>query len=233
MRVGESARLRTVSAVDAVTEALRDEVLADPESVGPLTEVAVAGRYDVARPTAKAAIERLVSDGMLVRGPSKTARVPSLGLEDVADLYRLRTCLEQEALARITPLATVPEEAIEANERIRALGPVSSPRLVASDLAFHASLVAASGSARLERLYGAIMGEVRLSMAQVQAAHLLDAASIAQEHAAILERINECDVAGALDVIRAHLARTEAALTQHLSPGTDSTTGPSADRSSS
>lgn len=210
-------RIRTVSAVDAVTEALRDEVLADPKQVGRLTEVGVAGRYDVARPTAKAAIERLVFEGVLIRGASKTARVPRLGLEDVTDLYRLRTCLETEALDRIAPGGIVPESAVEANERIRALGAVSSPRLVASDLGFHASLVAAAGSARLERLYGSIMSEVRLSMAQVQAAHLLDAASIAAEHAAILARVRERDVTGAVEAVRVHLRRTEHALTRHLS----------------
>lgn len=121
-----------------------------------------------------------------------------------------------EAVDRIAPLGTVPDEAVEANARIGALGPVSSPRLAAADLAFHASLVATAGSPRLERLHGAIMGEVRLSMAQVQAAHLLDAASIATEHAEILARIRRRDVAGAVAAVRRHLMRTESALAQHL-----------------
>ncbi|XVQ15000.1 GntR family transcriptional regulator [Spirillospora sp. CA-255316] len=216
MPVEQTRKLRTVSAVDAVAEALRDDVLAGWESVGPLTETGVAGRYDVARPTAKAAIERLVAEGILIRGASKTARVPRIGIDDIVDLYRLRTCLEVETLERIAVEGEVPEEAVEANNRIQALGPVSSPRLVSSDLAFHTSLVAATGSTRLERLYGSIMGEVRLSMAQVQAAHLLDAASIATEHAEILARVAQRDVSGAVHAIRVHLSRTEQALTHYL-----------------
>jgi len=48
-----------------------------------LPEVSVAQMFDVARPTAKAAIEQLVHIGMLRRLRNKTARVP---LFDAADI---------------------------------------------------------------------------------------------------------------------------------------------------
>ena len=208
--------IRTVSVVDAVAGALRDEVFADPADTEPMTEAAVALRYEVARPTAKAAIEQLVSEGILVRGPNKTARVPRLGVEDVTDLYRLRTLLEVEAVGSLATTGAVPVEADAVNDRIRALGEVSTPSLVLSDIGFHESLVAAAGSPRLERIYRSIMGEIRLTMAQVQAAHLLDAASIATDHQRITDRIRAGDAAGALTAVRSHLGVTERLLTRHV-----------------
>jgi DNA-binding GntR family transcriptional regulator len=55
-----------------------------------LAEVSVAQMFDVARPTAKAAIEQLVHVGQLRRMRNKTARVPLLNANDVADLYLSR-----------------------------------------------------------------------------------------------------------------------------------------------
>ena len=75
------------SVIDAVADDLRNQVLDRvfaPDS--PLTEADVAARYDIARATAKAAIERLVSEKVLVRKNHKTARVVSLGPDDVRDI---------------------------------------------------------------------------------------------------------------------------------------------------
>ena len=52
--------LRVVSVVDAIADNLRDGILAGELMPGTaLTESDVAGRYDVARPTAKAALEKV------------------------------------------------------------------------------------------------------------------------------------------------------------------------------
>ncbi len=64
------------SLVDAVVEDLRTLVVTGELAPGtPLTELDVATRYDVARASARAAIERLTSDNVLVRANHKTARV--------------------------------------------------------------------------------------------------------------------------------------------------------------
>jgi hypothetical protein len=44
----------------------------------------------MARPTAKAALERLVYEGILRRATNKTARVPLMDADDIRDLYYSR-----------------------------------------------------------------------------------------------------------------------------------------------
>jgi DNA-binding GntR family transcriptional regulator len=58
----------TVTMPDAIVDALRSRIIDQSEPPGAtITESAVALRFGVARPTAKLAIERLVSDGLLRR----------------------------------------------------------------------------------------------------------------------------------------------------------------------
>ena len=70
-------RVQPLSIVDAIADDIRGNLFngALPGSTQ-LTEAEVATTYDVARPTAKAAIEKLVAEGLLLRGTHKTARVP-------------------------------------------------------------------------------------------------------------------------------------------------------------
>ena len=75
-----AGRIAAVSIVDAVASDLRSRIFAGELGSGDaLTESEVASAYDVARPTAKAAIEKLVAEGLLDRGTHKTARVVELG----------------------------------------------------------------------------------------------------------------------------------------------------------
>ena len=58
-----------------------------------VTERGLAEWFSVARPTAKAAVERLVHDGLLQRSENTTARVQVLGVEDVRDLGDVTSAL--------------------------------------------------------------------------------------------------------------------------------------------
>lgn len=108
----------------AVNEAVREHVLTRQEPPGaPVTEQAIADRFGVARPAAKAALERLVAEGLLRRTEHKTARVPSLTREDIVDLYANRATLEVAALANLatavaTGAAPVPPAALSAQREL-------------------------------------------------------------------------------------------------------------------
>jgi len=88
---------------------------------------------------------------------------------------------------------------------------------VEPDMRFHAVLVEAVGSERLQRMYGSLVDEVRLCMSQVQGRSLLAVEVIAAEHDEILARLVAGDGEGAVRVLEGHLgrasARLEAALT--------------------
>jgi DNA-binding GntR family transcriptional regulator len=184
----------TVSVVDALANDLRRRLFAGELPSGSLvTEALLVEDYNVARSTSKAAIEKLAAEGLLERGAYRSARVPVLSVEDVRDIYRTRLRLEGSALRELAAQHRSPTAAADANERVRRSGAaIAVGGYVASvepDMQFHASLVEAVGSPRLERMYRSLVDEVRVCMAQVQGRKLLSVEQIAAEHQEILEHL--------------------------------------------
>jgi len=202
--------LETRSVVDALRTELQKQILRGFISPGAaLTELSVAQKFDVARPTAKAAIEQLVHIGLLRRMRNKSARIPRLDASDIPDIYLSRSVIECAAARILAERGEVPVGAIAAIERFRAAiaaGHAVSG-LVENDVEFHRALVAATKSPRLRRLHDAVIGEAHLCMAQVQIHHLLHPQVIAEEHMRILSLIAERNVSAASAETNAHLAQ--------------------------
>lgn len=218
-----SPKLEVQSLVDALYVAVRNRVLAG-ELVGgePVTEKNLSTQYDVARPTAKAVIERLTHEGLLVRGAHKTARVRIMAVDDIRDLYYSRGFLEREAVQALARERNVPAQALAAIDEMKdALSQHSVMDVVTTDIAFHRALLETLGSRRVMRMYLSLMGEVQLCMAQVQTNRLLRAAVILDEHNGILEAVAEGDDERAAQNMSAHLNRACNELTTHLATGGD------------
>ncbi|QTX03399.1 GntR family transcriptional regulator [Agromyces archimandritae] len=211
------AKLAVVSVIDAVTEQLRSRVLSGELAPGaPLAEVEVAEAYDVARPTAKAAIENLVRERLLDRSAHKTARVVRLTPEDVRDIYRTREIVESEVLRRLAAAGEAPAAALAANSEIAALADGSPSEIVDPDMRFHRSLIDAVGSERVSRLYDSLASEVVFCMSQVQGASLLPTAVIAGEHEELLRLIRAGDGDAAAALLAVHLGRARERLVGRL-----------------
>ena len=206
------------SLIDSLQAALRGKILTGEIPGGTrLTEMDVASQYSVSRPSAKAAVERLVHDGLLQRSTNKTARVPILGLDDIRDLYYARGMLEREVMAELARHKHVPHSATTSLDQLRSLVDAPDlPAVVEADIAFHRALVNALQSRRMTRLYESLAGEVHLCMAQVQAHHLVHPSHIVEEHEAILDAIAAGDVERAVREITEHLDRASKVLTGHL-----------------
>ncbi|MGU3497382.1 GntR family transcriptional regulator [Mycobacterium sp. C31M] len=200
--------IRVVSVVDAIADNLRDAILGGELRPGtPLTETDVATRYEVARPTAKAAIEKLVADMLLERPNHKTARVRTLGPDDVRDIYRTRATIESSVLRQLAVGRLVPEGTREANNAIREIADGSAFAVVKPDMAFHTALIDGAGSERTSRLYRTLASEVTLCMSQVQGRSLLDTRMIVAEHDGLLDFVAAGDGAGAAALLDTHLSR--------------------------
>jgi DNA-binding GntR family transcriptional regulator len=210
-------RVQPLSIVDAIADDIRGNLFngALPGSTQ-LTEAEVATTYDVARPTAKAAIEKLVAEGLLLRGTHKTARVPELGPDEVRDLYFSRLCIESEVVRRLAAGRILPEALIRANNDVVAVQTASGLEVTEPVIRFHLALVGALGSPRLTRVFGTLMGEMRLCMAQMNYRRLLHADLIAEEHKVILEQIAAGDPDGAVAALAAHLRLAENRLVPSL-----------------
>lgn len=203
-------RVQALSIVDAVAGDMRSKLFAgDLVSDAQLTEGDVASRYGVARPTAKASIEKLVAEGLLVRGANRSARVPVLGSDDVRDLYFARRTIEGEVVRQLARRHSLPAEATKADADTLATGDEAGSVIIESVTRFHVSLVNAVGSARLSRLFATLMGEMQLCMVQMRSRRLLQGAAIVDEHKAISAHIQAGDADAAVQALFDHLARSE------------------------
>ena len=225
-----AGRISAVSIVEAVASDLRGRIFSgELASSQALTETDVAGSYEVARPTAKAAIEKLVAEGLLVRGVHKTARVADLGPESVRDIYLARAYLESEVLRRLAAGRTVPAGAVQANQEIAALTTGAPLDVVEPDMRFHSSLIDAVGNERISKMYSSLVAEVRLCMSRVQSLHLLDTALIQAEHQKLLELIEAGQGEEAALLLDQHLGRAR----ERLVAAMGGEAGPEADLPSS
>lgn len=201
-------RIAAVSIVEAIAADLRSRIFSgDLGSGQSLTETEVASSYEVARPTAKASIEKLVAEGLLDRGTHKTARVVDLGPDSVRDIYLARAYLESEVLRRLARTKAVPQTAVQANRDIAAVQSGAPLDVVEPDMRFHTSLIDAVGNERISRMYRSLVGEVRLCMVRVQSLQLLDTELIHAEHQKILELIEAGQGEAAADLLDEHLGR--------------------------
>jgi DNA-binding GntR family transcriptional regulator len=208
--MGVCVILETRSVIDALRSEVQGKILRGLFPPGTaLTELSVAQAFDVARPTAKAAIEQLVHVGLLRRSRNKTARVPLLDTADVADLYLSRGVIERAVVRLLAERGERLPAAARALDRFRAAVANGDrvAELVESDIEFHRALVAASQSPRLRRLHELVIGEAHLCMTQVQVHHLLHPQVIADEHTRILAMIEARDTEGAAAEMNVHRAR--------------------------
>ena len=221
-----SVVLENTSLTDSLCDALRGQIISGQIEPGrKLSEVWVAGYFEVARPTAKAGLDRLTNEGLLRRGRRQTAVVPQLAAADIDDLYFAREPIEARAVRTLAERAEVPRDA----ERALALMGVAAQLdqhtdHAGADVALHRALVAATGSSRLQRMHETVMGESQLCIVQVRNHVGLDLAELTATHAAILdairsgdpdaaERALHADLNGCRETLLSDIAQRETSLT--------------------
>ena len=195
-----------VSVADAVANEIRRRLLAGQYAAGQqLRDTELASEFGAARPTVRTAVQTLVGDGLLERGPGRSARVRSFTALDAIDLYRVRKPIEAAAVTMIIeqgcPLAGL-QDALAA---FVALPDDVSWAVVADhDIAFHRAVFTAAGSPRLLRAFTDIGAELRLLIAQLRPAYR-GAGELAAEHAALLSALRAGRPGPAIEAWQEHL----------------------------
>lgn len=199
--------LTTSSLTDALYTSVRARIVSGDIAQGErLTESRIASEYEVARPTAKACLERLIVVGLLRRSAHKTAVVPVLELEDVEDLFCTRALVEGSAVAMLAGRGSTPpsiRRTQDAMELATRSGDYADQ--VAADVDFHTLVVQEAGSERLGRMHQLILGEVEMTMGLYSAHRTAPARSVAEEHAAVITAIDAGDADLAAQRLRDHL----------------------------
>jgi DNA-binding GntR family transcriptional regulator len=198
--------LQRVSTVEALTKALREQVLDGTLAADtPLREAELCEVFGVSRHTVRTALRALGHEGLARLEPNRGAFVPELTAEDVDDLFRLRSALE---LTAVRTLAQEPRR--RDGVRRAAPAPQAIPEDASwtavrdADLDFHRALVDALASPRVTRTYAALMTELRLSFLQLQQ-ELEDHRDVARQHTEILDAIESGDAGEAARLLQVHL----------------------------
>jgi DNA-binding GntR family transcriptional regulator len=150
---GQPPARETVSA--AAYRLLREAILSGQISMGArINELELAGAWRVSRTPIRDALRRLEAEGLVQAVPGRGVIVPVLSLDDMDELCEILEILEARAARRAAARAT---EALQAqlNELIRAFGAALKEgdvdRMIGIEAQIHDAVVAASGSARLQR----------------------------------------------------------------------------------
>jgi DNA-binding GntR family transcriptional regulator len=218
-------RLENMTLWQRVYDFLREEILAERLQPGAeLQEVALSEELGVSRGPIREAIGRLAAEGLVTVRPRRGAVVRSLSKDEFLELYQVREALEMMAVRLAVPKLAA-EDIAELEQLITAMNGHAERDEVAdffeANMAFHARLFEASGNARLQELYGQLVGQMgRYRMRSLTLRGNLQR-SVA-EHGAILRAAKRGDVDRAAHLMSEHIRvpqrRLQALTEEELSP---------------
>lgn len=200
---------KRMTAQETVLRELRADIVAGVLRPGDqVVQESLAARYGVSRVPLREALKILEGEGLVVYYPHRGYFVMELSVDDLAEVYRLRSILEAEAIAHAVPqltsldcdaLADLLAQVDAAGER----GDISA--LAEANRRFHFAIFDAAGMPRLSRVLHQLWDstDVYRTLYFHQEANR---ERITGEHAAMLAALRAGDGA---EVIRLHDAHRE------------------------
>jgi DNA-binding GntR family transcriptional regulator len=143
----------TQSLVDRVTHAVRRAILEGRLRPGEALSISdLAVDLGVSHSPVREALQRLSGQGLVVLRPARTAIVAPLELEDLREIYRLRTLIEVDAASRAAPQLT-DDDLAGLEHQLAAMSDteIDSDAFWDSHNAFHKGLMRPVMTLRLER----------------------------------------------------------------------------------
>jgi DNA-binding GntR family transcriptional regulator len=195
------------SVVDTLATELRSRTLRGDLLPGdPLREQDLAAEFGVGRNSVRAALQLLTHEGLVVHRANRGAFVRQFGLDDIEDLYGLRTALECETARQVAHWATPLDEPRQLLKALEAFRPGSPwDEIVATDMAFHSSIVRLAGNPRIARLHHALTLEVQLLQSQVRFDYPEPGGQLGDQHRVLVEALESQDPVRAAEAFREHL----------------------------
>lgn len=161
---GDRALLGRTSTAERVADILRDRIAEGFFPPGTrLSEDSVKGALGVSRNTLREAFRLLTHERLLVHELNRGVFVRVVTVDDLIDIYRVRTLMECGAVRGLGeppyPLEAV-EAAVVAGER--AAQAAAWQDLSTANIRFHQAIVALAGSPRADELMRGVLAELRL-----------------------------------------------------------------------
>ncbi|MFI4998779.1 MAG: GntR family transcriptional regulator [Reyranellales bacterium] len=158
-----------------VAERLRAAILAGDIPPGaPLVETALSERFDVSRGPLREALRQLIEEGLVVTVAYTGTHVAPLSVDDVHEIYSLRTALESFAFEQVWPRRDdrFRAELIRRNAALVATIDAGDDRAsIQTELELHGLVYEASGHRLLQRAWHGLRGRLQLYWAAHHRAH--------------------------------------------------------------
>lgn len=203
----------------AAADSLRRAILSGTIAPGSrLTEARLAEQFMLSRGTVRAALQRLVAEGLVIQRPYSGWDVPTLTVQDAWELSTLRSSLE--ALAGRLVAENINDEGraiiVSAYEQLaRAAEEGGREELVEADMELHQAIVGLSGHRRLREQYELIANQLRLYIASSNMlARSMEA--VRDRHHSLIEPLLAGDANAAEAAFRAHATRSGEEIIAHL-----------------
>jgi DNA-binding GntR family transcriptional regulator len=207
---GLGASIQRQSTTEQAADAVRQAILSGRLPPGtPLREAVLAAELGVSRSTVREAARTLESEGLVRYQMNRGIVVADITGSDAADIYAARAAVELAAADALTEHRdpVIYQRLAEVVEQIeRAFGRGDTAAVLDSDRLFHATLVAATGSARLRRFHGQLQQEQRLALALAERSRR-ELGRTADDHRQLL------------DALHGSPEQARAELTAHLQAG--------------
>lgn len=204
MQVKMPSRSSVTRAVTALTEMI---LTGELPAGAPVREVELANRLGMSRTPVREAVAQLVERGLLTKEDGRSTRVHQPSLEDLIEIYELRTITESFLAARAAEL-------IDAETLARLTALEEKLRTTPGDewfsyhLEFHSTISDAANRPRFTDLAAALKDQ---SEPYVRLATKLDQslnARSADEHAGLLKAMVAHDPVSAAELTTSHLQST-------------------------
>ena len=172
-----------------------------------LGEAQLAAALGVSRGPVREALQRLIQEGLLRNEPNRGVFVEGLDLDELRDVYFVRTIIERAAADRL--LERKDEAALDELERCcdemrRATRKRDVMEVASWDLEFHKTLTIAAQSKRLTRMFETLLTETQLALT-LGGRELQLGDTVIDEHRAILDALRAGDRRRALLMVEKHM----------------------------
>jgi DNA-binding GntR family transcriptional regulator len=208
--VADRALIGQASRAEQVAKVLRTRISTGWFRPGQrLAEDEITAALGVSRNTLREAFRLLTHERLLVQELNRGTFVRVLDVEDVVDLYRVRTHVECSVVRTVMlPPVTLPRIAETVDAGRAALGDQDWRALGTANIAFHQELVAIAGSPRLDELMRGLLAELRLVFHVMDDPRWFHEPYLARNQE-ILDVLARGDGAAAAELLHAYLADAE------------------------
>jgi len=181
-----------------------------------LREEQLASQFGISRTPLRDAISRLAQNGLVDIEPRKGASVKQFNIDDVVEVYDIRTVLEGLA-ARLA----APELNLNELKKLKALFSKKDPRsLIKADTGLHDLIINSCGNKKLMEILNNIHGLVQaFRVAGYKSRQRSATATV--DHKQILKALMERDGAAAENLMRGHIQKVKQEILQNFNKQKD------------